>query len=132
MSCLFDSLSRFTNRSSDDLRQQIVSYLSTNPKLMEDTTFQDMMSWESQNANEYMESMRRSSTWGGAIEIKAFVNIYRANVIVHIPHHQRTVEFVYNEAEKHTFPFVNILWTGNHFVPILPRAETTSVAVRPP
>lgn len=101
---------------------------------MENTSFQDMMGWDSIDPQQYMREMRESSTWGGAIEIKAFVNIFRVNVVVHIPHHQRTVEFVYDDVQKQSFPFVNILWTGNHFVPVKAPIQNheTSVAIRIP
>lgn len=116
MSCLFDSLSSFTEHSSRELRSKIVSYLGTNPPLMNEATFKDIMSWEASDENQYLNSMNQDSTWGGAIEIKAFVNLFNVNVIVHIPHLQKTVEFVRNENHKEHYPTIHILWTGNHFV----------------
>lgn len=113
MSCLFDSLSKFTNHSSQDLRAHIVSYLQTNPKLMDDTTFQELMKWEETDSGSYINEMSGENTWGGAIEIKAFVNLFKVNVNVHIPMIQRIVDFKY---EPDCDRFVNILWTGNHYV----------------
>lgn len=121
MSCLFDSLSHFVNQSSTDLRHNIVSYLQTNPKLMNDVTFNEIMSWENANQNDYLNAMNQTQTWGGAIEIKAFVNMFRVNVVVHIPAIQKMVEFVYDDVQKQSFPFIHILWTGNHFVPLRSR-----------
>lgn len=115
MSCLFDSLSKFTSHSSSDLRGHIVTYLRTNPKLMGDATFEDIMSWEETEANSYTESMSKQETWGGGIEIKAFVDLFQVNVNVHIPMVQKIVEFKYNE---NTDKIINILWTGNHYVPL--------------
>jgi hypothetical protein len=125
MSCLFDSLSKFTNVDSFELRQMIVSYLKTNPKLMDDVTFQDIMTWEETNNDIYLNNMTQSETWGGAIEIKAFTNIFKLDVYVHIPTIQKKVEFLYNDSQKNSS--INILWTGNHFIPLLfPNMNTVS------
>ena len=120
MSCLFDSLSFFTEHSSRELRSKIVSYLHTNPVLMNDATFTEIMSWENAESGSYLQSMNQDSTWGGSIEIKAFVNLFNTNVNVHIPQNKRVVEFVRDESQRHAFPTVNILWTGNHFVSLQP------------
>lgn len=122
MSCLFDSLSAFTpNFSSRELRLRIVEYLKTNPRNMMDdveTTFADIMAWMQEDVDKYCESMSNDATWGGAIEIRAFVNLFRTNVTVHTTHPQapkRTIEF---KCSVSTPNAVNILWTGNHFVPL--------------
>jgi hypothetical protein len=116
MSCLFDSLSKFTNFSSNDLRQHIVSYLQTNPKLMgDDTTFNEMMNWEEIDSNSYINDMSNPHTWGGAIEIKAFTDIFQVNVNVHVPMFQKIIEF---KHEPNNDKYVNILWTGNHYIPL--------------
>lgn len=122
MSCLFDSLSFFTEHSSRELRSKIVSYLSTNPVLMNEATFTEIMSWENAESGQYLQSMNQDSTWGGSIEIKAFVNLFNTNVNVHIPQNKRVVEFVRDESQRQAFPTVNILWTGNHFVSLQPVA----------
>lgn len=122
MSCLFDSLSTYTSLDSTELRHQIVQYLSTNPVLMDDVTFSDVAGWEGAPHEEYIRSMRQETTWGGGIEIRAFANLFRMNVNVHIPQNQRTIEFIGKDHEstntEKTLPTVNILWTGNHFVPV--------------
>lgn len=115
MSCLFDSLSKFTTHSSSDLRGHIVSYLKTNPKLMDDTTFEEMMKWEDTDSGTYITDMSSQNTWGGAVEIKAFVNMFEVNVNVHIPSIQKIVEFCYQDNHDKC---INILWTGNHFTPL--------------
>lgn len=114
MSCLFDSLSKFINISSNDLRQNIVQYLQTNPNLIEDVSFQEMLKWDNINHEQYLSVMSNEMSWGGAIEIKAFVMMYHINVKVHIPQQQKIVEFVKNTDH----PFINIIWTGNHYIPI--------------
>lgn len=123
MSCLFDSLSFFTQHNSRELRTKVVSYLSTNPVLMNDATFEEIMKWEESDNGRYLQSMDLDSTWGGAIEIKAFVNLFNVNVFVHIPHVKNIVEFVRDEQRKDYFPTVHILWTGNHFVSLQPAQQ---------
>lgn len=133
MSCLFDSLSQFTTHTSLELRERIVEFLSTNPPLMDDAPLEQILQWESVDMNQYLGSMRQSSTWGGAIEIKAFVNMYKVNVFVHIPNqHQRIVEFVYNQAHRDRHPTVHILWTGNHFIPLFPHPTSPNTLVQHP
>lgn len=118
MSCLFDSLSHFIeNENSQNIRKIIVDYLASNPNIIDDISFEEIMSWENQNVNNYLSLMNQNETWGGAIEIKAFVNIYKIHVFVHIPNIQRIVEFLYHDIEN-TDKIVHIIWTGNHFMPL--------------
>jgi len=124
MSCLFDSLSSFTEHDSRELRSKIVTYLGTNPVLMNDATFKDIVKWDESDDQQYLQSMNQDSTWGGAIEIKAFVNLFNVNVTVHIPQMNKAVEFVRDEQQKSNYPTVNILWTGNHFVPLKVMPQT--------
>jgi hypothetical protein len=117
MSCLFDSLSHFVdNMNSQQMRHLIVNYLSTNPTLMDGILFNQILEWDQQNSQDYLLNMNNNNTWGGAIEIKAFVNLFKINVHVHIPMVRRMVEFLYNEDS--TNPIIHILWTGNHFIPL--------------
>jgi hypothetical protein len=120
MSCLFDSLSQFTNKNSIELRQIIVSYLKTNPKLLDDISFHEMMSWEDTHVDKYLNEMNQVNTWGGAIEIKAFSDLFKTNVFVHIPMIQRNVEFLHHQSS----PSIHLLWTGNHFIPLPQRGVT--------
>ena len=94
MSCLFDSLSTYTALNSAQLRHEIVQYLSTNPKLIDDVTFSDIAGWEGSPQEEYVQTMSQNTTWGGGIEIRAFANLFQMNVHVHIPQNQRTIEFL--------------------------------------
>jgi len=90
---------------------------------MNDATFEEIMKWEESDNGGYLQSMDLESTWGGAIEIKAFVNLFNVNVFVHIPHVKNIVEFVRDEQRKDDFPTVHILWTGNHFVSLQPTQQ---------
>jgi hypothetical protein len=94
------------------------------------TSFRDMMSWLEQDPDQYLSVMSNTHEWGSAIEIKAFVQLHKCNVFVHVPADEqsspgtlpfRVVEFVYNEGFNTTVlsvPTIHILWTGNHYVPL--------------
>ena len=111
MSCLFDSLSRFLSIDSYSLRQQLCDYLSTNPKLFDDIDTSDWISWENNYVlSDYINNMRKSYTWGGGIEIKAFCNIYKAQVIIRFL--DRNITFYPNDPPE---KIININYTGNHF-----------------
>lgn len=116
MSCLFNTLSPFVNLSSDELRQNICNYLSENPKMFEDTTASDYVSWSNEGHNsleDYILSMRNPGTWGGAIEIKAFCNMYFMNVnVLDTRTNKNTIEFVEGSKAKKT---LNIKWNGGHY-----------------
>ena len=56
--------------------------------------------------------MMRKDAWGGAIEIKAYCDIYETNVLVKLPIHKREIEFI---SDRKSLRWVCISWTGNHF-----------------
>ena len=78
MSCLFNSLSRFIPESSADIRQKICDYLEANNKIMDGVETKDILNMDSNN---YIQAMRNTSTWGGAIEIQAACNIWNLSLI---------------------------------------------------
>lgn len=116
MSCLFDSLSRFANIRSDDLRQCICDFLETNPKLTDDMTAETVISHESEiELKSYVFRMRQYSTMGGATEIKAFCIIFKKNVKVKSEPNNRIIEFIVNND----YPYIWLRWTGGHYDPLL-------------
>jgi len=130
MSCLFDSLSRFVGDDSFTLRQKICDYLATNPMLFGDVTAASAMEWDGVPANDYIQRMRSTSTWGGAIEIKAFCNLYNMNVIVeNIRDNRRndnnTIDFTPEPEDGNGNDNscgrrgARITWSGGHYEPVL-------------
>ncbi len=116
MSCLFDTLSSFVDLSSRELRENICNYLQNNPKLYEDMKAEDYILWNGEgykNIKEYIEKMRRTSTWGGAIEIKAFCNMYHIKVIVNGRKKGERVEFL--PYIKSNSKEIEIQWNGGHY-----------------
>lgn len=116
MSCLFNSLSYFLkNVNSSQLRQLICTYLKTNPNILDDIPASDITTWEnSTNLEDYIKKMSLNSTWGGAIEIKCFCELFKVDVKV--KHKNRIISFTPNDPDvsKGT---VTILYTGNHYEP---------------
>lgn len=116
MSCLFDSLSSFVTLKSHELRQGICDYLQTNPLLMDDLNAESVIQNENGNSLEnYVRMMRNQNTMGGAIEIRAFVNIFKINIKVRSLPNGKTIEFVQNSEN----PWQEIIWTGGHFDPVI-------------
>lgn len=120
MSCLFRSLSAFINGvSEDELRQIICNYLEHNPTMMDDLSLRDILHIDGMDTADYVRNMRYSSTWGGALEIKSFCNIYQVGVVVRIHETGRDVVFKPMSMENATcLHAVTIEWTGNHYEPI--------------
>lgn len=113
MSCLFDSLSKSVGISSRQLRLKIVEYLKTNPLILDDCKASDVINWtEGSDINNYTHSMSKNCTWGGAIEIKCFCDLYSAKVVVHVSYTGK--QFVI-ESTKTPSIEVHIRYNGAHF-----------------
>ena len=119
MSCLFNTLSRFIDIDSPSLRHNICNYLQNNPKLYDDIKAEDAIMWSNegyQNIHDYISAMRSSSTWGGAIEIKCFCNMYNMKVVVHGQRNtikNEVVEFLPEITTTTTEIHIN--WNGGHY-----------------
>lgn len=99
----------------------ICDYLLTDPKLMGDEKrLSSILSWEpgSPTLQQYVENMRRDHTWGGAIEIKAFCDMFQAVVNVHILPTREIIEFQPAQKRGELFRF-RISWNGSHYEPLL-------------
>jgi hypothetical protein len=129
MSCLFDSFERCLQQigiheTSYNLRQKICSYLATNPVLMDDIRADTIISWDSNlNLEQYVNRMRLPSSWGGAVEIRCFVNLFCINVeVLNIrPVNQsritmcQIIEFIRPDAENK----IKVSWNGYHYEPLI-------------
>jgi hypothetical protein len=116
MSCLFNTLSKFIELNSNELRENICNYLQNNPILYEDMKAENAIVWSNEgykNIEQYIEMMRSTSTWGGAIEIKAFCNMYHMKVIVNGRNGRERVEFL--PAIKSSSNDIEIKWNGGHY-----------------
>ena len=118
MSCLFRSLATFLPKEigPNKLRNIICDYLSGNPKLIDNLKANQIIKWENgTNIQQYIHRMRHNSSWGGAIEIRAYCDIYKRNVVIWSIPNKKFIEFI----SKHKNDNVDKLyWTGNHYEPL--------------
>jgi len=118
MSCLFNSLNHFINEGSYEIRQKICDYLKDNKPILEDFETHEVLKYENPSYESYIENMRSTSTWGGAIEIQCACNIWnlRINVKNYRDNNNKTIEFIpINNSINNT---INIYWNGGHYEPL--------------
>ena len=115
MSCLFNSLSYFIKDESFKIRQTICDYLQENKPIIDGLETKEILRYENSN---YIQYMRNTSTWGGAIEIQCACNIWNSRIIVlnNRDRGNRTIEFLplSNQYEKTIY----LDWTGGHYEPV--------------
>ena len=116
MSCLFNSLSYFINdKSSKDIRNIICNYLENNNKIIEDMDTSFILKLENNN---YIEDMRKTSTWGGAIEIQCACNIWNLKIIVHNIRERNAKNIEFIPLNRNFNKIIEITWNGGHYEPI--------------
>jgi len=115
MSCLFNSLSYFIPQSSFDIRQRICDYLQQNQPIMDglDTSFVLQLD----NAN-YIQQMRDTGTWGGAIEIQAACNLWNLRIVVHNHRRREHTQIEFVPVHQNIERSIGLHWTGGHYEPI--------------
>lgn len=140
MSCLFDSLSHCL-KGDYNLREIICDFIETNPvaidsgnsiatnstssgtntatssgtKDEEAIKFSDVIQWENGRClTHYVRRMRKSTTKGGAIEIRAFCLLFGINVIVINLQDNRKIEFKTAKTVKAKATIV-LTYTGDHY-----------------
>jgi hypothetical protein len=118
MSCLFNSLSHFIPEDSHTIRQKICDYLQNNNPIIDGMQTSEVLEIETGSLDVYIQRMRLTSTWGGAIEIQAACNIWnlKINVSNYRDTGNRVIEFV--PLHENVERSVGIYWTGGHYEPI--------------
>jgi hypothetical protein len=118
MSCLFNSLSYFINEPSCQIRQKICDYLQSNLPIMDGIETSVVLELEQNSSSNYINSMRSTSTWGGAIEIQVACNIWKicVNVRNDRDRSEKKIQFIpiTNQYDR----TIDIYWTGGHYEPI--------------
>ena len=115
MSCLFKSLGQLLHIPTDSVRQQVCDYLSTdNNTILEGMTTFDLLALEDPC---YIENMKVSSTWGGAIEIQTAVRIWNVNVTVQ-NRRDTTAPPIMFVTQGVATATLTLYWTGNHYEPV--------------
>lgn len=117
MSCLFNSFSALIGEPAQAIRGRICDFLATDPALLDDLSASLVIAIESgKQLVPYVQTMRSPSTWGGAIEIRAFVQLWKRAVKVYVIRTRRWIEFPYTGSDAGSE--CKISWTGGHYEPI--------------
>ena len=111
MSCLFRSIAHFFPEfTAGSLRQRVCDALSRNPYVFND---------ELRVVDDaYIERMRKPTTFGGAIEIKACCELLLVSIVV-VNDRDHTSDIVFAPAGV-AARTIRIRWSGNHYVPVVP------------
>lgn len=119
MSCLFDALASIVGASGAVVRERICAELDNDPTLFPDSPLRVSDTHDAatpQAHAAYVHQMRNPATWGGAIEIKCFCDLYRAHVHVHMVHHGHTILSFTPTAALDTPVVVGHLgYNGSHY-----------------
>ena len=117
MSCLFQSLGHLIGQDATALREQICNYLTRNPDLMDGANAETVIGWDSgMTMDDYVRSMRSRSTWGGGVEIAAFVNMTGKAVVVRHLGSNKEIVFVPKQGRPVEALFIS--YTGSHYEPL--------------
>jgi hypothetical protein len=117
MSCLFNSFGRLVGEPPQAIRGRICDWLATDPALMEDLSASVVVAVESGlDLPRYVARMRSPATWGGAIEIRAFVHLWRRPVRIWAIRGRRWIEFPL--AADAAGAECKLSWTGGHYEPM--------------
>jgi hypothetical protein len=118
---------------SHTLRKNIVAYLSQDPILIgNDMKLSDILKIESIQFPDYIQEMNLDSTWGGAIELRAFCNLYRCRVIVLSSVNNRPITFEPSSFHENIDNTYYLLWNGNHYEPVFPHTDPSPSLTPPP
>lgn len=119
MSCLFNSFSALIGEAPQSIRLRICDWLATDPLLLDDISASVIVPVESGlPLQPYVARMRSPATWGGAIEIRAFVRLWKRPVRVYSIQNRRWIEFPLDHGVAPTGPECKLQWTGGHYTPM--------------
>ncbi|NDE16897.1 hypothetical protein EBZ80_18390 [bacterium] len=119
MSCLFDSLASFVGTTGAVVRERICAELDTDPTLFPDSPLRVSETHDASTPHAaYVQQMRHPATWGGAIEIKCFCDLYAAHVHVHMVHRGHTI-LSFTPTHAVDAPVVcHLGYNGSHYWPL--------------
>ena len=126
MSCLFNSMSHYIKEDGgpNGIRQRICDYLEKNLPILEGMETCDVLQLEAPSSQNYISKMRKSSTWGGAIEIQCACNIWNARIIVHDirnghrNNNSKKIEFLPLRTSNASIDYIfELEWSGGHYEP---------------
>lgn len=114
MSCLFNAVATpFPNCDGRCLRARVCAYLKDNARLFDDDVYVV--------DDTYLATMARSTTWGGAIELKACCNMFNMYIDVRVVNATppSTIRFAPGICARDTYnhaPHALVVqWNGTHY-----------------
>jgi hypothetical protein len=118
MSCLFNSLHFFIPcLTPRQIRNSICDYLEQNEPIIDGIDTAVLLSLDG-SSDQYISSMRSTSTWGGAIEIQAACNIWRTVIIVQNRRGSDNDDIEFLPVKGIAQSSIVVKWTGGHYEPI--------------
>ena len=118
MSCLFNSLSHFIIIDSYNIRQIICNYLEKNQPIIDGIDTQLILSLD-HSKDIYINNMRSTSTWGGAIEIQVACNIWNLRIIIINIRNTPNTQIEFLPISNNYINTIHLSWNGNHYEPLL-------------
>lgn len=115
MSCLFNSMNVFFPEDSYKIRQKVCDYLENGGVIIEGLDTKLILSFE---RNNYIQHMRNTSTWGGAIEIQAACNIWNTRIVVHNIRDRSGGKIEFVPVNEQPDKSIHITWNGGHYEPM--------------
>jgi hypothetical protein len=100
-----------------EIRNRICDYLEQNEPVIDGIDTSVLLSMDGPS-DEYISNMRRSSTWGGAIEIQAACNIWRTAIIVQNRRGSEQSDIEFLPVKGAAQSSVAVQWTGGHYEPV--------------
>jgi hypothetical protein len=127
MSCLFDSLSHYLPAyTSVELRQIICNHLAGD-NYVAHARATEQVRWNfNTSLQEYVRKMRQTSTWGGAIEIQTFCELFMCSVRCSTPPRSSvaTKDITFVPLHGIWTHVCTINWDGGHYTTT---AKTTAL-----
>ena len=115
MSCLFQSLSKgIPNTTSEQLRRESVRYLEDNGPLFDDDLGSRDIIGSFDDFKKYVREMKKPSTWGGAIEIRAIVELHVVNVCIHLKHSDHRI--MIKPLTEKSSDTIHVSYNGSHYM----------------
>lgn len=122
MSCLFVSLGKLVGLTAGHVRTTICDYMERNlESVYQGMPLSDWIKWQQDSTpTQYIKAMRRSETWGGAMEIAMFTRLFKVDVHVYTAspiRRSRLAEFVWDDTRTACVQ-IHITWNGYHYEPL--------------
>ena len=130
MSCLFRSLASFLPHTNpSELRARIAHYLSQDPEW----EGQVVSSWISSDPSSFFEcstlgcyigTISKAHVWGGALEIRAFCELFQKTVRVHATNSLESPFIEFSPSSLGEHEICHLYYNGSHYEPIIPVSQT--------